>query len=106
MNSDDSCRGAATIWRSTRVSSLRPSGANAIGRAFRAAAIPFTGDRLDQPFLHQSIDRVVERSAFENQQFVFMAVVQQPLHLIRVHGRLAQQRQNGHLPEISVALHD
>src|SRR5271167_730819 len=78
---------------------LTSGGANAVGGAFGAAAVTRAGNDGDQLGAQEAVDGVVQRTALENQNLVFVTFAEQLLHLVGMHGFFAEQRENGDFPD-------
>ncbi len=72
---------------------------NLIGGALGAAAVAADARRGDQARREETADGVIKRPALEDQNLVPMALEEQALHFVRVHGALAEETENGEIPE-------
>jgi len=98
MNVEGSRTGTATIARSQRNQFLSAFRRNLIGRALGPTAVAADSRRSDQARSLEATDGVIERAAFDYQDFIPMTLQKQALHFIGVHGAFTEEAEDGELP--------
>jgi hypothetical protein len=84
------------VFADERVEQGRSGRGEGVHGALRPGAATARFDRLDQAGPYQAADRVVQGAAAQPHHGADVPLAQEGLHLVRVAGPVAEQRQHGH----------
>ena len=84
---------------------IEPGGREAVGGALGPIAFATGGLDGDQTGLQKAPNGVIERSALEREDLILVPETEEALHLVRVHGGLAEEGENGDFPETEFGCH-